>query len=91
VTDIGFKVYDKPDGSILKDKESLREGMEIFVPMGQSWAVFTVDASHDGDFYGISKDAATGCILEHDRDDRACWVASGFFNLRGLRKLEITK
>lgn len=66
--------------------EDLQEGDEVYTWSGAM--KFTVRKSpEDGHLYGDC--GRWRVILGFAEDDRKCWVASGFVNLRALKKLSV--
>jgi hypothetical protein len=92
---IGPEVYkwDERDGKPwpfrLSEEESLKAGDKLcFGWEAEGWSYEVVEDEY-GVLSGISRGGNTSAVLRFDEDERHCWVAMGFINLRSIRKLEL--
>jgi hypothetical protein len=88
---IGPEVYlwdsdNQPWPHMLRKEGDLKEGDRIcFDWEDKGWSYEVKRDEHDV-LYGISHSGQISCALRFDVDDRHCWVAVGFINLRGVRR-----
>jgi hypothetical protein len=89
---IGPEVYKRfPDGSIntehLLTLEDVQEGDELAIPWLTGGYVLMKAAKTKTGFTAHGENHCV--ILEFDIDERHCWVAGGFVNMKALERLKI--
>lgn len=81
---MGQDVYWLDGKTTITNKDDLKEGDQF---IAGCWA-FTAKKDEYGELYGDTG-GRLSCVLRFGEDDRNCWVAVGFFNMKALKKLVI--